>query len=990
MNEQLIRRYTETNVHADPLEFAERPWKMCPETLRKPSWLHITNGELFGLMANQLGRRAESNPLRRFIFNRMSDPNDVDFAENCQMVIDYTCMAVAFEEPGGEERVLEIMPERIARFLMGKYLDEIPELFDMMPSQHRGLMKENIDEYRQTKDAIIDFVEGDMGAFRTVLWLVEQTKLGRTCYSQKQPVEIVERDGRTRPGTDEYRPVPTSNIVKRKEMSHYDRYDNRPQNLSREELDYRRRRDAEDRRQWEEERRREDEMRYGRPGYDRGYDRGAPRDRGFNPDDRYRDGPGYDRGGRGYHPDDRGYHPNDRGYRPDDRGYHPDDRGGYREDPRRAAWEADMRHQRQIHRDVSIPANLRTDQGTPFTESRSERQAREKYEAAQANGTAQQPQPQRREERPAQQYSSSQLRGGRSYPEQSEPQVEQRPQEREYIGDTDVTGMTTSQKEQVHYAYEARKARGEVSTTVVRKDTVPAPAPETRREIPAPAPESFSTVTRRTELRVGTPVQERANASGLVNSSRNAGVVQAAKAILEEKGQAEEVWNPEDHSAIVSTSGEGNFFRQGGQKMRELRNGEGATHVTFTRTPPPAPPAPEKEPTTPPPAPPTPVETVIPERVFFIELKPHRTTIVGGKSVTLEDQKKPGRLYDIQTLEQYRGESEVDMMQHAVVYQTAGLPKADMSAEYKRVQTAVQALQEDELKYTDIAHLVDDNVTNMVAENNIESCMRSARLQAMENSLDHEASAGSATRRVSRMLALNLNTNVTFKSNDVLKDALRTCGTMDKLHSVLNTALRTLSNANLVDTPDASDIRSAIAFVDRIVTEDLNRFLVDVLGVVPAGQRAIDSFVSDYQAMLKALTEKFHVSTYESFLAFSVKYMRGYQEALNIPDMDINEAAYQLTGASEKMDVLCFPSVNLITTVPFTVDELGLPSQAFKVDAKSPSLIRALIIGDANVLKNLTGVEHANQFILTRDQKAYKVSRDTHDKSIVVLSPVKL
>lgn len=969
MDANLLKLYTTTDVHCTPEEFLASLRDYAPPGVKRPEWLHIPTQELFHDVAIWFMNKSAQSPLRRFVYNRMSDPKDYDFEENCQLIMDYTCMRVAFGTPGTEEIILKEMPERCARFLMGKYLVEFPELASTMPSSMNARMNENIAEYEDTRAAIEEFIESDKEQFRTVQWLLEQGSLGREDYTQKPKLTPLDRPQEYTRSPQQIKrddEMARSSTIKRKEPDMYERYDNRPQNLSRDELEYRRRRDAEDRRRWDEERNR-----------DRGFDpdtryrdtgRGHPRDdRGYR-DDRYHDPRGYDDRGR-FDPryDDPRFDPryDDRGYPRDDRDY----RGGYRDDPRRAAYEEDMRRQQEFHRNVSLPPSVRNANPVGGTESRYERQMREAREAAAARGGNEERQEPRQDPRPAQQFSASQMRNGGREDYREEQQAA--PAKREYMGGVDVTNMDTNQREALFYAQEAERLKAEkAGVTVVRKE---APAPEERPNV--------STFKKQENVRPLTI--ERSNKTP---EERKAEVMAEAKARVQERGQAEEVWFPEEHSEIIATSGANNFFRRAGKEMQEM--GDVAAKVVFQReeAAPPAPP-PERQPTTPPPAPP---EAVPAERAFFIELKPHRTTLVRGKQPTLEDQKKPGRLYDVVTLEEYRGEDEMDMMQHATVYATEGLPKGNLKGEYARVLTALQALKSDELKYADIAHLVDDNITSMIAENNIESAMRTARLSAMESSLTHEEKAGTPERRFERVLALTLNTNVTFKTCDVLKGALKSAGTMEKLHAVLRTCLRTSTNEGLVDTPEASDIRAAIAFLDRHITEDLNRFLVDVLGVVPVGQRAIDSFVSDYDAMVKALNDKFHTSTYESFLAFSVKYMRAYQEALTIPDMDIDEAAYQLTGASDKMDVIYFPSVNLITVVPFTADELGLPNETFKVTANSATLIRALIIGDATVLKNLTGVEHAYQYILTRDHKAYKVSRDTNDKSVVVLSPVKL
>lgn len=391
---------------------------------------------------------------------------------------------------------------------------------------------------------------------------------------------------------------------------------------------------------------------------------------------------------------------------------------------------------------------------------------------------------------------------------------------------------------------------------------------------------------------------------------------------------------------------------------------ENTVDVVLPSTPPPPPPS-MPAPAAPPAPPPEPVYT--------------------GKARMAVHKRKP-ILEPIQRIKK----DDMNIEQHAAVYPEGSEAGDAILEEAERLLTLETAVTHPTVTPAQIGDsiVIEPNIT---IHESVQGMALDVSDAATETMIIDSGENAEGVRQIQHSYAVVSNSIKGFPILVELQRKFEQAKNLKDIVDVLKNTEQILRKNVAASAAMASDARAAVARLDRMITKEINIFCREVLKI--SDGNVIDSAVNTLDELVDAVktSEEYDDCVYQALTVFLSDLSASILETFN-PKLGIVKSIKATPEPEEGQEVpetatTALPMIYLVTHLPFTAGELGLPSTVTGSleETRISQFVKAAL---DTVVPETNEFSAPARLLVTRDAVAYRVYTYPGRKEVLVLVPV--
>lgn len=331
--------------------------------------------------------------------------------------------------------------------------------------------------------------------------------------------------------------------------------------------------------------------------------------------------------------------------------------------------------------------------------------------------------------------------------------------------------------------------------------------------------------------------------------------------------------------------------------------------------------------------------------------------------------------------------TEMDQAEHGAIYDaTEGMQRKPLTKEVKRALTLAQAAFRDDVKPEEIQMHIIEETSLTVTDNELSMASGSTR-EATIKSKEIAAEKGVDARIILRNRFCVNRSIVGREVTQAIQEVLKEVQSLSQLRNLMRTTLVKAEKDFTAESPEASDLRAAVEFINNQVTRDLNDYLIDVMGIASREAPLFTSFMDDIDEATDVIENNLGRRATEAFAAFCHNYICGVIDLLKSEKIDVVKDARDYLNIDETTGMVIWPKGYVTTNIPFTLRELGYSDlqKPCTVSRSLTPMLDALIIRDRDVLQDRFGSAYMNQALVTRCGALIRVYPHPVEKTYVLV-----
>lgn len=282
--------------------------------------------------------------------------------------------------------------------------------------------------------------------------------------------------------------------------------------------------------------------------------------------------------------------------------------------------------------------------------------------------------------------------------------------------------------------------------------------------------------------------------------------------------------------------------------------------------------------------------------------------------------------------------------------------------------------------------VMDRSLTNAVAR---------VSSEAVELMIRNSGDNPSGRRQIVHTEAIIDNGIIGYAHLDDLAKNIIECESLRDISNVLSTTIEAVTKHADKDAAFATDLLAAAKRFDRVITNEINMFCRESLGISKGN--AIKSFVANFDDLISAVHAQAPRETNDALLVFLSELAGSFRETVKVATAGIRE---ELTLSNEDTDskapdlkAAVLPLSHVITHLPFTAGELG-------IDTDGTVSLGTTEIGEflKSVIKGVQKhhdekpecFQHYRHILMTRDMVVWRVMDYPGRPDSTVLIPIQM